>query len=374
MTLTKKPREANLDLLRIVSMLLIVFLHSIDHSGVLENAENCSTGMYFYVRFMYALCQVCVNIYVMLSGYFMVNSKFRLHKLVTLWMEATFYSFMLKLVFMLSGVDSFSVISLAGCFFPILTGRYWFLTIYVGMYLVSPFLNTLIHAMNKRQHGMLNLCLFAIMSIWISIHPAIVGMNSGGGWGIAWFVVMYLAAAWLRLYYKPKGKPLGFLGIFLCIPFAMAVAQTVLKGNVSIPGAGILLTIVKHWFRYDSAPVYLMTISLFVAFMNIHIRSEKVSKAIISIAPLTLGVYLIHNHANVAPWSWEVLNLPPKMNSAAFAFIQLGCVLGIFAICAAIDALRNATVGRIENAPSVAKVCNHIQEKLNAFFLTCFKE
>jgi hypothetical protein len=36
MTLTKKTREANLDVLRIVSMLLIILLHSIDHSGVLE--------------------------------------------------------------------------------------------------------------------------------------------------------------------------------------------------------------------------------------------------------------------------------------------------------------------------------------------------
>ena len=70
MTLTKKTREANLDVLRIVSMLLIILLHSIDHSGVLEQAESSGKWMYFYVRFTYAMCMVCVNIYVMLSGYF----------------------------------------------------------------------------------------------------------------------------------------------------------------------------------------------------------------------------------------------------------------------------------------------------------------
>lgn len=225
MTAIKKSREANLDLLRIVSMLLIIFLHSIDHSGVLENAENCGAGMYFYVRFTYALCQVCVNIYVMLSGYFMVNSKFRLHKLVTLWMEAAFYSFVLKLLFMVIGKDAFSILSLASCFFPILTGRYWFLTIYAGMYLISPFLNLLIHAMNMRQHGMLNLCLFAIMSLWVSLHPSIAGMNSGGGWGLAWFVVMYMVAAWLRLYYTPRQKALPWFAGFVFIPAGMASLQ-----------------------------------------------------------------------------------------------------------------------------------------------------
>lgn len=239
--MVKKQRNVNLDLLRIVSMLLIVFLHSIDHSGVLENAENCGTGMYFYVRFTYALCQVCVNIYVMLSGYFMVTSKFRLHKLVTLWMEASFYSFSLKLLFMVIGLDDFSILSLISCFAPILTGRYWFLTIYVGMYLVSPFLNALIHALDKKQHALLNLLLFAIMSVWVSIHPAIAGMNSGGGWGLTWFVVMYLAAAWLRLYYTPNKKPVRYFVIFISLPLLMAVAQTFLGGAQIFPVRGYSL-------------------------------------------------------------------------------------------------------------------------------------
>lgn len=374
MTLAQKPREDNLDLLRIVSMLLIVFLHSIDHSGVLENAENCGAGMYFYVRMTYAMCQVCVNIYIMLSGYFMVKSKFRLHKLVTLWMEAVFYSFVLKLLFMLIGKESFSFVSLASCFFPILTGRYWFLTIYVGMYLISPFLNIFIHAMDRRQHGLLNLVLFAIMSAWASIHPAIAGMNSGGGWGLAWFVVMYLAAAWLRLYYTPNNKPVRYFAIYIALPILMATAQVVLGGGANIPGAKTLSAIVAHWFRYDSAPVYIMTICLFVGFMNINIRSKKLSKVIVFIAPLTLGVYLIHAHANVSPWSWEVLNLPSRMTSVAFPLVQLVSVLGIFVICAMIDALRKVSIGRIENSKFVIIGCNYIQDKMNLLSKKLIKE
>lgn len=355
-------------------MFLIIFLHSIDHSGVLENAVNCETGMQFYVRFTYALCQICVNIYVMLSGYFMINSKFRLYKLVTLWMEAAFYSFTLKLLFMMMGMETFSVVSLISCFFPILTGRYWFLTIYVGLYLISPFLNTLIRAMDKRQHGLLNLCLFAIMSLWVSIHPAIAGMNSGGGWGLAWFVVMYLAAAWLRLYYKPTGTPIPYFIIVTAIPILMASLQVVLGGSTNIRGSEILLNIVEHWFRYDSAPVYIMTICMFMAFMNINIHSEKLSKAIISIAPLTLGVYLIHAHANVSPWSWEMLNLPPKMSSLIFPLIQIGSTMGIFLGCVIVDALRKVTIGRIENMPIIVQLSNCTQEKLNTLYKKCFKE
>ena len=358
MTVAKKRRNANMDLLRIVSMLLIVFLHSIDHSGVLENAETCGSGMYFYVRFTYALCQVCVNIYIMLSGYFMVKSKFRLQKLVTLWMEATFYSLVLRIVFMITGTKTFSMTSLISCFFPILTGRYWFLTIYVGLYLISPFLNMLINTMDKKQHGLLNVCLFGLMSLWSSIHPSIAGMNSGGGWGLAWFVALYITAAWFRLYYTPKEKPVVWLVVFIAIPLLIAAVQYMLKNWITI---GMLNRVIDNWFRYDSAPVYIMSISLFAGFLNINIKSERASRMISFVAPMTLGVYLIHAHADVSPWSWYVLALPEKMNSGMFVLVQLGCVAGIFAVCITIDAARKYTVGRLEQTKTLERICIKIE-------------
>ena len=370
MTTIKKNRNANLDLLRIVSMLLIVLLHSIDHSGVLENAENCSTIMYFYVRFTYALCQVCVNIYIMLSGYFMINSKFRLHKLVVLWIEACFYSLVLRLVFMVTGQESFSPVSLVSCLFPILTGRYWFLTIYVGMYLISPFLNMLIHAMDRKQHALLNICLFTIMSLWSSLHPAIAGMNSGGGWGLAWFAVLYITAAWFRLYYTPSHKPVGWLFVYILIPGLIAGMQLTARAM----NIGILQTVIGHWFRYDSAPVYVMTLCLFVGFLNIQISSEKLSRAICAVAPLTLGVYLIHAHANVSPWSWAVLNLPAKMDTCLFPLVQLACVLGIFGVCTVLDALRKATLGKLEHSQLVVNLCNRLQQSADKTTQTFVKE
>ena len=322
--------------------------------------------MYFYVRFTYALCQVCVNSYVMLSGYFMVNSSFRLKKLAALWMEAVLYGFGLKLLFMLTGNEAFSVVSLASCFFPILTGRYWFLTIYVGMYLVAPFVNILIHSMDRKQHGMLNLCLFAIMSVWSSIHPSVKGMNSGGGWGLAWFVVLYLAAAWFRLYYVPAKKAAGWLACYVAVPLLIAGVQC-MSGN--LPGA--VGAIVSNWFRYDAAPVYVMSVCLFVGFLNIEIRNETLTKWITAVSPLTFGVYLIHAHANVSPWSWEVLALPEKMGSAMFPLIQLGAVFGIFAVCACVDALRKCTVGRLEDAKMIRRLTESVsawtEHKLDVF-------
>ena len=70
----KEKRNINLDLLRIISMLLIILLHTIDHSGILEIMDTLPVGIRFIERFQYAVSQICVNSFVMISGYFLVKS------------------------------------------------------------------------------------------------------------------------------------------------------------------------------------------------------------------------------------------------------------------------------------------------------------
>ena len=131
---------------------------------------------------------------------------------------------------------------------------------------------------------------------------------------------------------------------------------------------GIVMTVVDNWFRYDSAPVYIMTMGLFVGFLNLRIGSEKWANLIRFVAPLTFGVYLIHAHADVSPWSWEVLDMPAKMDSALFPVVQLGVVLGIIAVCAAIDAARKVTVGKLEELPVISRVCETVTGWVNSKF------
>lgn len=364
----KVARNMNMDLLRIVSMLFIVLLHSIDHSGVLEKAINCESVIDIYVMYVYAFTRVCVNCYVLLSGYFLVKSKFRLHKLIALWMEVVFYSFVIKLIFMITGQTAFSIVSLASCFFPILTGRYWFVTIYFALYLIAPFLNKAIYAMDKREFTMFNIVLGVLFSVWSSIHPAIAGVNSGGGWGLAWFVVLYFAAAWFRLYYVPCYRYIGKIVLVFLIP----VMTTVIFIIGGVLKSGIFQQIGNQWCRYDSLLVYFASLMLLVAFINVKIENGRVKKMISIVSPATFGVYMIHAHAEVDPWMWGMLDLPQKMESMAFPAIQLLSVLAIFAICIGIDIVRQKTIGRIEKSNVIKKVSNKVEMLIKTLFLKLF--
>ncbi len=353
-------RQYNLDLLRMASMFLIVLLHSNDQSGVLAFVANQDTTLSsLYVHFVYALTQVSVNCFVIISGYFLVRSHFKLSKLVALWIETVFYSLLFKILFAVFGSDPLSIASLLSCFVPIFTGRYWFITIYFGMYLLSPFLNGFIRVLGCKKHALLNIVLFLIMSVWVSFHPSIVGMNSGGGWGLAWFVVLYLLGAWFSLYYRPNYKWLPKLILWIFIPIFMTVSLFLAK----LSGIGLAVSVVQNWFRYDSVPVCLATIFFVALFLNLRGPQSKVlCKVIGFVSPLTFGVYLIHAHANVIPWLWEHSMLASHTQEPYFPLMQFGLVAGIFVACILMDAVRNFIFRPLERSKKLQSFCNKVTE------------
>lgn len=125
--------------------------------------------------------------------------------------------------------------------------------------------------------------------------------------------------------------------MFFAIPFVV----TVLLFVSNYLNIGIMQSIVHNWYRYDSALVLIMSLILTAVFINIDVKNTVVSKVITKIAPLTLGVYLIHHHADLGPWMWGVIALPEYLSAWLSPIIQILAVLGIFVACIVIDAIRN---------------------------------
>ncbi len=69
-----KERDLGFELLRIISMLMIVVMHSIGHGGLGHSVEYNSLEYAIY-WFIYGLGRVSTNCFVMLTGYYMVKSK-----------------------------------------------------------------------------------------------------------------------------------------------------------------------------------------------------------------------------------------------------------------------------------------------------------
>lgn len=75
----KIKRKSNIELLRIVSMFLIVSFHYVYKSGYVFDKLNYNS---FIVKTFYFFGELGVNLFLLITGYFMVNGKFKFKKLL----------------------------------------------------------------------------------------------------------------------------------------------------------------------------------------------------------------------------------------------------------------------------------------------------
>ena len=93
----KEQRNCGVDCLRIVAMFAIVLQHCILHSGILQE-QNIFSIKYGLVDLVTFFCFGAVNTYLLISGYINVNTKYKLSRIMYLWIEVIFYNLIINIV------------------------------------------------------------------------------------------------------------------------------------------------------------------------------------------------------------------------------------------------------------------------------------
>ena len=88
---TKTKRQGNFELLRIISMVMIVTLHYLKKGGLLSANEG--SVVYYFAWTLEALCLISVNSYVFISGYFTKTKTFKLSDISSNCSFANIYCF-----------------------------------------------------------------------------------------------------------------------------------------------------------------------------------------------------------------------------------------------------------------------------------------
>ena len=141
----KTERESSFELLRIIAMYAILISHFATHGKF-----NYDTTVISIPRLWWYFIEMGgkfgVNIFVMISGYFLIIDKsglLNLKRILKFWGQVFFYSTAIYLVFTLSGIVEFSVGSFIKSFFPITCDTWGFASTYFVLYLIHPFLQLL---------------------------------------------------------------------------------------------------------------------------------------------------------------------------------------------------------------------------------------
>ena len=201
-----KTRNYNLELLRIIAMFMIVVLHYCCHGYQMTKVGTAGYNTPI-LWLIYTFCYCAVNIYVLISGYFLCKSEFKWKKVFKIYIEVLFYSIIIFSILTISGTIEITKSSqIITAFLPIISKAYWFVTIYLSMYVISPFLNKLIDALDQKEYIKMLLTLGILIMICNNAIPGTFFLDKTYGFGIIWFTYLYLVAAYIRIYDIPPIK------------------------------------------------------------------------------------------------------------------------------------------------------------------------
>lgn len=337
-------RMANMELLRMIAMLLVVVLHFLDKGGNLPPLSEDSLEVSGYVAWIVeTLSIVAVNVYMLISGYFLIESSFKVKRLLGLLLQIWFYSIGIGLLGAAFGYlpeGGFGIHYLLTIILPVSMNHYWFMSAYVFMYLFVPLLSAGIKQLTKKQLQLVMGMLILVFCIIKSVVPARLEADNLG-YDCIWYICVFVVAAYIRLYgfsfFKNKRRSLFvYLGSGAVIFGVTFILRSIYLKTGSL---GTILTICYH---YNHILVLLASVGFFYLFYHIQIKKYGIRRIVGKIAPYTLGVYLLHEHVAIRyewqKWMYHILGKPN--HTVSLLVITLVSVLLIFTAGILIDMLR----------------------------------
>lgn len=343
-------RERNFEVIRTVAMFLIVLYHCLTH-GVgntygFSATQSVTLSNVLFSDFMLVFSSISVNLYVMISGYFLVDLSFKMSRIVRTWINACFYSCVITLIFMSLGLIPFSIITMGKSAFPLSTDAYWFVTQYVGLLILSPFLSLLARQLTYRQYLLLLVGgAFLCLSI-IPDFPLAKRFHVAHGNSVWSFAYLFLIAAFIK-HHIDKVSSVKLASAIVCV-ILLTLVMEIFYGYQN----GIVYL---YWFDYNALP-FILSVLVFVMIRQIHVPNNGLWKILVRCAPYTFGVYLIHDHLLIRDRLWEMVSLPSQCDKLQYPLIVIGLCMSIFIICALIDSIQKKLFSVFKIDSTITKI------------------
>lgn len=311
MMVQKKTRSSNIELLRILAMLFIMFGHS--HLRF----HHAST---FIDVLLSCIATTGVGIFIAISGWFGIHfrvkglAKFLYQVFLTLWT-----------VYLLAIVFGVTKINMAGVMISLsFYEGYWFIMGYLGLYLISPVLNSFIEHATKREFQIILFsyflfqCYFSWLSAWYDYY---------NGYSIILFGGIYLTAAYVRKY---------------PVQWIQKNALVLLVGTLFFMSMIAYFSLLKfghaaRQIRDDNPLVIFISILMVLCFSKLKFQSKVVNW----LAASCFAVYLIHYSPFVYPYIMQLIRgVYAQYNGLMYGLVLLLALVMVYVICTLFDQLR----------------------------------
>ena len=270
-------RQSNFELLRIISMFMVLVLHAdFIALGEPNKMDIISSPWISSIKVLLEMASiVAVNVFVLISGWFGIRPSVK--GFLNFVFQCLFFSIGIYLIMILVGNQEFSIRGLISCF--TFNGSYWFVLAYTCLYIISPILNIFLEYTDKRT------CLAVI--IFFFIFQTLYSFMTGGatflrrGYSTLSFVGLYILINYIKKYVDFKKLRAGLYYIILTVLGSIIVllAKYFECGFIT-----------SRFFDYSNPIVIASSILLLLFFSKLKFQNSIVNY----IARSCFAVYLLH--------------------------------------------------------------------------------
>lgn len=338
-----KRRQANYELLRIVAMYMVVVLHYLVKGGAEISLVEDTGIVNLLVWLVKGLCIVTVNLYVLLSGYFLLESKWKFSRMAELWLQVMFYSVGVPLVCLALGigdVPNWGLYDWINVVFPVQMEHYWFVTAYMVLYLFVPILSAGVKHITKKQHQLVIAGLLLYFSIPKTILPVLIPTDRYG-YDFGWFLCLFMIAAYIRLYGISFFCSKRRAAIVYFVTIAVIWLGSLTCGFLSRKGLP-LAYMMDMFYCYNHILVLTASVAMFYVFKYLQIPRGKISGVICAVSPYVFGVYLLHENLAVRNLWQYWLGIATVQGKMGLFLHMLIAVTLVFITGVLIDFARNS--------------------------------
>lgn len=301
-----KSRHTGIELLRILSIVGIVSMHAF--GNFLEDAKGFEI---VWGVFICSLFNCGVSIFAFISGFFGVKTNAR--KVIQFEIDVLFWSVLSLIIICVfqKNINTYNIIS---SFTPIFSRKYWYITEYMILLIISPFLHQLVNTLNKQQFKKL---IFILIFIGYII-PTLIQRDLSGYDGKCFLNIlsMYLIGRYINLYVDIEKIHLNslllYFSVVLIITFVLNISATLI-GNI-LGDTGVH----NPFGKDNSFFILLMSISIFCVFYKIKIVLPKVN----NVANYVISVYLFEGAAGIIIKTY-ILNPASNRDMGIIFYISL---------------------------------------------------
>ena len=340
LTISKKTsldRLSGMELLRIIAMFLVLVVHSgffsvgaPSHDEIVSHFPSSFTRVFFQ-----SLSIGCVDLFVLLSGWFGIRPKVK--SISRFVFQCLFFLIGIYAVCVATGLSDINWKGIAGCF--LLLKWNWFIKAYLLLYILCPVLNAFIDSASRKQFLMVLVGFFIFQTVYSWGTDAAEFFKAG--YSTISFMGLYMLARYVAIF-KPRilaHRREVYLAFFFVSVMLMAIAYY-LASYFSIGG------IMRRIFRYDQPLVIISALSLVIYFSKMDFKS----KAVNWVASSSFAVFLFHTNPNLCKqyfvptikWLYNTFN-----GVSCLSHIMLFLVL-VFGISILLDQPRKFLWNKVE--------------------------